>query len=102
MKKLEGCKLVTDGIYWGGNLEQLSDFIKKGKVKPNTLKFFAGYLGFKPEELDKDLKSTWLQHLGTKELILSSNPEDMWGNTLKKMGNSYHILANFPEDPCLN
>lgn len=102
-EKLEGSKKILPGIYWGGSLEALKLMIETGQVKKEEIRFFAGYSGWEPNQLDDELKGkTWLISQGKKDFAFAENPEELWGQVLRTMGSQYAVLANFPEDPSLN
>jgi putative transcriptional regulator len=101
--RLEGSKKILPGIYWGGNLEMLKLLIETNQVNKQDIRFFAGYSGWEPKQLEDELKGkTWLVSSCKKEFAFSSNPDELWGQVLRTMGSQYAILANFPEDPSLN
>jgi len=101
--KLEGSKLILPGIYWGGSLEMLKLLIDTNQINKDEIRFFAGYSGWEPSQLDAELKGrTWLVSNCKKDFAFSTEPEELWGQVLRNMGSQYAILANFPEDPSLN
>mgnify|MGYP001217473955 CR=1 FL=1 len=101
--KLEGSKLILPGIYWGGSLEMLKLLIDTNQINKDEIRFFAGYSGWEPSQLDAELKGrTWLVSKCKKDFAFSTQPEELWGQVLRNMGSQYAILANFPEDPSLN
>lgn len=100
---LEGSKEILPGIFWGGDLEALKLLIDTGQVSTNEIRFFAGYSGWDPHQLDDELKGkTWLVSNCKKEFAFSNHPDELWGEVLRNMGSQYAIMANFPEDPSLN
>jgi putative transcriptional regulator len=102
-EKLEGSKRILNGLYWGGDLEELKLMIETNQIDINEIRFFAGYSGWEPNQLEDELKgNTWLVSAGQKDFAFSTHPEELWGQALRKMGSSYAVLANFPEDPSLN
>lgn len=102
-KKLEGSKEIMPGIYWGGSLETLKLLIETRQVSKDEIRFFAGYSGWEPQQLDDEMKGrTWLVFNGKKDFAFSQNPDELWGEVLRSMGSQYAILANFPENPSLN
>jgi len=102
-KKLEGSKEIMPGIYWGGSLETLKLLIETHQVSKDEIRFFAGYSGWEPQQLDDEMKGrTWLVSSGKKDFAFSHNPDELWGEVLRTMGSQYAILANFPENPSLN
>ena len=53
--------LVADGIFWGGDFDLIKDLIKEGSVKPHELRFFLGYAGWSPDQLDGEMQDhAWL------------------------------------------
>jgi putative transcriptional regulator len=94
---------ILDGLFWGGNYDTLKTLIKKGKVKEEEVRFFAGYAGWDPDQLDGELKEkSWIVTNGKKEYVMGKGTEKLWGNILREMGSEFAMLANFPEDPSLN
>ncbi|HPE34971.1 MAG TPA: YqgE/AlgH family protein [Bacteroidales bacterium] len=94
---------VTGGIYWGGDLEQVKTMITLGQLNENNIRFFIGYSGWSPKQLDMELKrDSWLVSELSDEQILSINPDDMWKSALQQLGDKYSQWINFPSDPGMN
>src|ERR1051325_3181117 len=101
--KLEGSKEIMKGVYWGGNLETLKLMIETKQISEKDVRFFAGYSGWEPKQLEDELKGhTWMIANCDKNYAFSKEPEALWGSVLKNMGSQYAVLANFPDDPSLN
>lgn len=102
-EKLEGAKEIVKGVYWGGNYDQLKFLIDTGQVKENQIRFYAGYSGWEPKQLDIEIKEkSWLISPGDTNFAFFNDSKCLWSQVLKSMGTEYAILANFPEDPSLN
>ena len=100
---LEGAKEIVPGIWWGGDYDQLKFFIDTKQIRSDQIRFYAGYSGWEPKQLDSELKEkSWLISNGNKQFTFFDNPRTLWSQVLRTMGNEYAILANFPEDPNLN
>lgn len=94
---------IMPGLFWGGNFETVKALLSKKKIKKDEIRFFAGYSGWEPGQLDNEMKEkSWIVcEAGVKE-IMSGNTGNLWREILRSMGKEYAILANFPEDPSLN
>ena len=92
-----------DGLYWGGNIEIIKTMILKGDLGENDIRFFVGYCGWNPDQLNKEIKeNSWVLSHTTVEEVIHGQPENLWSSFLKNMGKDYAIWANFPADPSLN
>ncbi len=102
-EKLKGAKPIVPGIWWGGDYDQLKFMIDTKQIKPEQIRFYAGYSGWEPKQLEGELKEkAWLVSSTNKKFTFFDNPKVLWSQVLRSMGNEYAILANFPEDPNLN
>ncbi len=94
---------VKKGIYWGGDFEQLKEFMLLGKIKVNEIKFFLGYSGWDEQQLKNELEcDNWLIGSMDNSVVFSDNSENLWKDSLKNMGREQAIMANFPDNPSLN
>lgn len=100
---IKGSMEITEGLYWGGDFDQVKDMIENNQIKSTELRFFAGYSGWEPKQLDKELKeNTWVvTNLETKS-IFADDTTKLWKTALSSLGKEYSIISNFPEDPMLN
>jgi putative transcriptional regulator len=93
---------VKDNIYWGGDFERLKELISEGMVQPSQIRFFLGYSGWSPKQLDGEIENNaWLISEVDGNWIMSPD-KDMWKEVLNSMGNHYKIWTNCPENPALN
>ena len=93
---------IAEGVYWGGDFEQLKFLLREGLVNEEQVKFFFGYSGWSPEQLDLEVKEkAWM----TAEVDASGvfgQSALLWKKTLYEMGGKYRIISNYPIDPRLN
>lgn len=102
-EKIEGSMKILKGIFWGGDLDQVREMMKNGEIGPNDIRFFIGYSGWTPNQLEQELEiNSWIVVETTKKDIIGPDPENMWQNIIMSMGNEYQIWANFPPDPAMN
>ncbi len=100
---LEGGIEISDGLYWGGDFELLKILIENDSLYPDDFKFFLGYAGWSPQQLDNELKiNSWYLNNPKTENIFDIDSSKMWGNILRTMGKEFSIISTFPEDPSVN
>lgn len=101
--KIEESILIGDGIYWGGNFETVKKLVEKKQLTSAEFRFFVGYAGWDPEQLDKELEEkSWIVSVNRPQQLFTTEPGHLWSTILRGMGKEYAIMANFPEDPSLN
>ena len=95
--------IVSDGYYWGGDIEELTERIIDGSIDYNSIRFFVGYSGWEPGQLEMELKhKAWNVLNYELDIIFEKNPENMWRILMKSMGGKYAMMADSPIDPQLN
>ncbi len=94
---------VYKNIYWGGDFDTVKNLVKSGLIKKDQIRFFVGYAGWKPKQLENEIsENSWVISELPPEVIMKSVDDDIWKNTLKEMGKKYKLWANFPENPGMN
>ncbi|MBL7963327.1 MAG: YqgE/AlgH family protein [Flavobacteriales bacterium] len=101
--RVEGSLEVVDGVFMGGDFEQLRDLLNTEQRLGDKVRFFVGYSGWSEDQLDRELSErSWLVAEAKRRHIMDTRLNDIWGDTLRHMGREYAPLANFPDDPTLN
>jgi putative transcriptional regulator len=94
---------IGNGLYWLGDFEKVKSLVEKKELTNNDIRFFIGYAGWEPGQLEKELESkSWFVSKPDHDIIFHVDPSEMWATAVKKMGNAFAPMANFPEDPSLN
>jgi len=95
---------IMEGIYWGGNFEQLVSLIETKQVAASDIKFFLGYSGWSAGQIEEELKEeSWIvSDQVNEELLFDIKAESMWQYALKRMGGRFSVYSNYPPDPRLN
>lgn len=100
---IEGSLKILEGLYWGGDIEQIKELITIGKLSHEEIKFFVGYSGWVPKQLEGELtKNSWLVSNIKAKKVMAFNPEQMWDDVIKNLGRDYAYWTNFPSDPAMN
>lgn len=94
---------LKSGIYWGGNFDKLKFMIDTGQVQNQDIRFFIGYSGWGPLQLQQEIiKKSWILSKSTKKFVFTKNYKQLWRQVLKSMGGYYSRFTNVPEDPSFN
>lgn len=100
---ISGSREVYEGVFWGGNFEDLKRLMDKGLVRSSDVLFFVGYSGWSPGQLDDELdRKSWIIAPENPNFVFRENYGDMWRDILKSLGSKYQIISNYPVDPRLN
>jgi len=95
--------LISDNIYWGGDIETLKSVIIAGDAKAGDIRFFLGYSGWGDGQLERELKeNSWVIATASSEIVMTYRDEDTWKRVLRGIKKRYSIWADFPESPEMN
>lgn len=92
---------VLQQIHWGGDFETIKDLIKNGKIGKGQIRFFVGYSGWMPKQLDNEIaENSWLVTNMDPRTIMTHTSKDAWRKILRSMNEKkYRMWADFPENP---
>jgi putative transcriptional regulator len=94
---------ILPGVFMGGDFEKLRKLLYAGKIAPEQVRFFVGYSGWSPDQLQSEIKSqSWFVTDIDKDLVMDTEVDDLWRHIMKKFGRKGEVIANMPEDPSLN
>lgn len=102
-KEIEGALPITKNLYWGGDFTMLKDILRKDKSNIDKVRFFIGYSGWDPGQLQMELdQNSWVVKAKVEDNLLQTTPKNLWKDTLRNMGSDVALLSFFPENPQLN
>ena len=95
---------ISLGIYWGGDFSKVAELIKDNTIKENDIKFFLGYSGWEPTQLETELKAnSWVVTENSyKKSVIEKDYETFWKEKMLEFGGEYSIWSNAPENPSYN
>lgn len=95
---------IGNGIFWGGDFENVRTQVSNYNLREDEIKFFAGYSGWTPGQLDDEIKEdTWIVADKFDPAVVFTNDEqDLWKEMVRSLGQRYAHIANFPENPAMN
>ena len=89
---------VLPGLHLAHNLDDLLE-PSGNLVQFTQIKFFAGYAGWSPGQLDAEMQDeAWLTHPASMEHIFHPQPAELWKLILRGKGPQYRLLAEAPDD----
>jgi len=97
-----GADLIADGIYFGGDLDQIRYMSKNGIINKSNIRFFLGSSGWAPGQLNEEISFNSLLVTNCNHEFIFSNADEMWTESLHFVEERYKIWRNFPIDPDLN
>ena len=95
---------ISDGIYWGGDFNIVSELINRNEINDSDIRFFLGYTGWGSNQLSDELDAnTWIisKNIYQKDIIQKSQVS-FWKEKMLELGGEYSIWSNAPEDPSYN
>lgn len=100
---IERSSEVLEGLFWGGNFQEVRKMLNVGSLRPQDIRFFLGYAGWSAGQLDGELKqNSWIVTRTSADFMFETPIEQFWRSTLRQMGGEYKVLSNYPVDPRLN
>ncbi len=94
---------VTNDIWWGGDFELVKQLIKGGALKDDQIRFFVGYSGWEPRQLEREIsENSWVVSELDSRKIMNSRGKEFWQQVLNSLGGKYRLWTNFPENPGMN
>jgi putative transcriptional regulator len=100
---LENSMEVCSGVYWGGDFDKLRFLMENGVIRDENVKFFVGYSGWTPGQLDEEMaESSWLVDEMDANYLFKVKPFVLWQTVLHNKGNTYTVIAQMPDAVSLN
>ncbi len=101
--EINGSLEVLDGLFWGGDLETIREKIRTGSVRPGQIRFYMGYAGWEPNQLNMELeRNSWVVTNATSRKILATHHASMWSRFVSQLGSPYDLWKQFPVNPEMN
>lgn len=101
---LEGSRAVTDDLYIGGNFESMLKYINAGYPVDGHIRFFLGYSGWSPGQLDQELHDhVWgVSDPVPSSLLMNREGDAMWHDMVRYLGPAYNNWRYHPKNVSAN
>ncbi len=95
--------VITEGVYWGGDLEVVKEMAALHKLEQDKIRFFIGYSGWIPKQLDGEIKrNSWVISKIDTSVLFQEPVDEVWNKMVLNLGEDYSYWVNFPENPIMN
>ena len=91
-------------LFIGGDFKRLKELLQADNENTKKVRFFIGYSGWNKSQLTHELKEkSWLVLNGiSKGQILDTSNDDIWKDTMEKLGGKFKVMSKFPINPSDN
>lgn len=102
--EIENSNYIMDGLYFGGNFDQLKEKINSDPLGRSKVRFFLGYSGWAKDQLKEELnENSWIVATNvTANEILDTSNDQFWKYCLEKQGKRFETISKFPLNPSDN
>ena len=85
------------------DFDVLKNLLASGVVDETKIRFFIGYSGWAPKQLDQEIdQNSWVITRLNPTQVMENRSLSSWKEALSRLGNKYKLWTNFPEKPDLN
>ncbi len=96
----QGSHLISNDLYWGGEIEQIIHNINLNDFDTNNILFFLGYTGWQPKQLEEEInEGSWIIYDRKINII---NQDLSWSKLLIEINKEFEVWANAPINFHLN
>lgn len=94
---------IIPGLYWGGDFAAAIQLVNSNPEESGKIRFFIGYSGWSQGQLQGELdEKSWILSAIDPVLLFAADEQEIWKQSLRNLGHSFAMMANFPIDPTLN
>jgi putative transcriptional regulator len=95
---LEDSVKVADGVWWGGDFENLKFLISSQLIGPQNIRFFIGYSGWSSGQLEDEMEiGSWVTAPMDANYLFKTEPENLWSQVMYNKGDLFEIISDLPE-----
>lgn len=97
---LDGSKEVIPGVFWGGDFHQLKFLISNNVIGPHDIRFFVGYSGWSPGQLEDEMEETasWMLTDADPNYIFHKEEVDIWKQVLSHKSKNLSLITSVNQE----
>ena len=101
--RIEGGLEISDGLYLGGELEQMAMCLAAEDEAAATIRLFLGYSGWSAGQLEQELSDgSWLPAPLSVDAVFMNDTHATWREVVRSIGPASEGLENLPPDVSWN
>ena len=91
---------IANGLYWGGDFEELQRLFSLNVIKPENVRFFLGYSGWTAGQLQEEMRNhSWLLGNIDANYIFNAKPDDtLWEEVLQNEGGTFSVIGQISDE----
>ena len=94
---------VAQNVYWSGDFEKLKFLISSKLVLPKNIRFFLGYSGWSPGQLNDEMEyGSWVVTHMDANYAFKTKHHEMWRQVMKNQGGNFSVIADMPDHQYMN
>lgn len=96
---------ISPGLFIGGDFDSVVDYINSGYPLDETIRFFVGYSGWSPAQLEAEcVRNVWAvtPNFMTPSETLTGAEDSYWHKVVRRMGPPYSNWLLHPKNPSFN
>lgn len=105
---MPGSLEILPGLYVGGRLEDIRDYVEQGGDIEGKMRFFLGYSGWQADQLENEiLGRSWVVADASRDSedsrrLLAGRENDFWRREVGRLGEECRSWLVVPEKPWMN
>ncbi len=89
---------VADGIWLGGDFEQLGFLIKSGLIEEKHIRFYMGCSGWSGGQLEEEMEiQSWIPASVHPNYVFKSASDALWQQVMYNKGGAFEIISKIPD-----
>jgi putative transcriptional regulator len=89
---------VADGLWWGGDFDELQFLVEQKLISTENLRFFIGYTGWEKGQLGREiLERTWILSESDPNYVFRTRPLSLWKKAMSLISETHDVIGTIPD-----
>jgi putative transcriptional regulator len=94
---------ISEGLFWGGDFDEIVELIANNQVKSDEIKFFVGYSGWSELQLEGEFEQdSWIICEFKTDYLFKDQNKMLWNRCLESKESKISLYSKFAHTPSLN